>query len=182
MSAPDSIALSVTALAQGLEGILVGGQAVNAHDYSRTTADVDLMIRERDADQWRTFFERNGYHVFHATSNFIRLQFTADPARMLPVDLMLADDETFGKIRRESELCEVSEEARLPVPKPLHLIAMKLHALKSRSRAERGIDLQDVVHLIKAAKIDIGSADFAAILDRYASEEIRARLMREFQS
>jgi hypothetical protein len=182
MSPPDSIALAVSAMAEGLEAILVGGQAVNAHDYFRTTADVDLMIRERETNKWRAFFEANGYRVFHATTNFIRLQFAADPKRTLPVDLMLADDATFEKITQQSELCDVSEGAQLRVPKPLHLIAMKLHALKSRSRAERGIDLQDVIHLIKTAKIDVGSADFAAILNRYAGEEIRAKLLREVGS
>jgi hypothetical protein len=44
MAAPDSIPLSATAEAEGLEAVLVGGNAVNLHAYFRTTFDVDLLV------------------------------------------------------------------------------------------------------------------------------------------
>lgn len=98
MSRPDSIALAAKAAGQGLEFMLVGGNAVNLYAYRRTTFDIDLLVRESDAQRWRRFFENEGYAVFHATANFIRMRFAADPAAALPVDFMLADEETFRRI------------------------------------------------------------------------------------
>lgn len=53
--------------------MLVGGNAVNLYAYRRTTFDIDLLVRESDAQRWRCFFENEGYAVFHATANFIRM-------------------------------------------------------------------------------------------------------------
>lgn len=46
MANPDTMALAAQAGAEGLEAILVGGNAVNLYSYSRTTFDVDLLVRE----------------------------------------------------------------------------------------------------------------------------------------
>jgi hypothetical protein len=108
---------------------------------------VDLLVRESDSHRWLTFFEQRGYRVFRRTPNFIRLHFAAQPTKALPVDLMLADEDTFYKILAQSRRCDVGEGIRLAIPSPLHLIAMKLHALKSHARVERGADLQDVIPL-----------------------------------
>jgi hypothetical protein len=56
---------------------------------------------------------------------------------------------------------------------------MKLHALRSPRRAEHGVDLLDVIHLIKTAKIDIAGNEFTAIAERYGTREIRDRILRE---
>ena len=56
---------------------------------------------------------------------------------------------------------------------------MKLHALRSPERFEAGVDLQDVKHLIKAAKIDTFSSEFTEIVERYATDTIRARILQE---
>ena len=58
---------------------------------------------------------------------------------------------------------------------------MKLHALKSQARIERGADFQDVIHLIKTAKIDIHNREFTNILNRYATETIRTKLLAELE-
>jgi len=173
MANPDSIALAAGAEAEGLEAVLVGGNAVNLHSYFRTTFDVDLLVREADSERWLFYFQRHGYAIFHRTSNFIRLHFAADPAGALPVDLMLADPQTFAAIQRDSRRCDLGNGLSLAIPSPLHLIAMKLHSLRSPVRFENGIDLQDVKHLIKAAKIDTSSKEFTNITERYATDATR---------
>jgi hypothetical protein len=155
-----------------------GGNAVNLHSYFRTTFDVDLLVRETDSERWLSYFQRHGYATFHSTPNFIRLRFAADPAGALPVDLMLADAQTFATIQRDSRRCDLGNGLSLAIPSPLHLIAMKLHALRSPARVENGVDLQDVKYLIKAAKIDTSSKEFIDIAERYATDAIR-RILRE---
>jgi hypothetical protein len=179
MPEPDTIALAAAAEKQGLESVLVGGNAVNLYAYRRTTFDVDLLVRETEAQRWISFFEQRGYRIFHRTANFVRLHFAADAAKALPVDLMLADEETFEKIRAGSDRRDVAEGVRLAVPSPLHLIAMKLHALKTQARVERGADFQDVLHLIRTAKIDIHSEELTEVLNRYATETIRSKILTE---
>ena len=147
MANPDSIDLPANAEAEGLESVLVGGNAVNLHAYFRTTFDVDLLVREGDSERWLSFFKQRGYAIFHRTPNFIRLRFAADPAGALPVDLMLADEQTFRAIQQESRRCDIGNGLSLVIPSPLHLIAMKLHALPSPQRFDDGVDLQDVKHM-----------------------------------
>jgi len=179
MPGPDTISLAAGARAEGLDSLLVGGNAINLLAYSRTTFDVDLLVRESDAERWLSFFARRGYAVFHRSTNFIRLRFAADPAAALPVDLMLADKETFEKILAASQLHDLGQNVKLAIPSPLHLIAMKLHALRNPARLESGIDLQDVKHLIRTASIDTSSKEFIEITLRYATPALRDRLLRE---
>jgi hypothetical protein len=178
MANPDSIVLAARAETEGLEAVLVGGNAINLHSYHRTTFDVDLLVRETDSERWLGYFQRHGYGPFHRTRNFIRLQFVAAPAEALPVDLMLADAQTFATIQGSSRRCDIGNGLSLAIPSALHLIAMKLHALRSPARFENGIDLQDVKYLIKAAKIDTFSKEFNDIAERYASDAIR-KILRE---
>lgn len=180
MANPDSIALAASAGTEGLEAVLVGGNALNLHSYFRTTFDVDLLVRETDCERWLSYFQRHGYEPFHRTANYVRLRFAAAPAEALPVDLMLADPQTFATIQGSSRQCDIGNGLSLAIPSPLHLIAMKLHALRSPARFENGIDLLDVEYLIKTAKIDTSSKEFIDIVERYATEAIRTRLLREF--
>lgn len=181
MGNTDSLALAANAEAEGLETVLVGGNAINLHAYFRTTFDVDLLVRESEAERWLSFFQKRGYAVFHQTPNFIRLRFAPDPATALPVDLMLADEETFGKIREQSRRCEIGNGLSLAIPSPLHLIAMKLHALRNPDRLAHGVDLLDVRHLIRAAKIDTSGQEFIEIADRYATDATRARILGDLE-
>ena len=181
MPNPDTIALAARAEANGLEAVLVGGNAVNLHAYFRTTFDVDLLIPEHSAERWLSFFQNQGYEIFYRTPNFIRLRFAGDPTGALPVDLMLSEEDTFRKIQRETLRCEVGNGISLPIPTVLHLIAMKLHALRSPRRVEHGVDLQDVKHLIKTAKIDTSSNEFIEVVKRYGTEAIRDRIERELR-
>ena len=182
MAYPDSIVLAANAGAEGLEAVLVGGNAINLYEYFRTTFDVDLLVRETDAERWLSYFQGHGYAQYHRTPNFIRLHFKASPAEALPVDLMLVDTGTFGKILAASRRSDIGNGRNLLIPSPLHLIAMKLHALRNPKRVENGIDLQDVKYLIKKTKIDTSSKEFIQVVQRYATDAIRTRIFHELQA
>ncbi|MEO8440420.1 MAG: hypothetical protein ABI540_09385 [Spartobacteria bacterium] len=179
MPNPDSIALAARATEEGLPSLLVGGNAVNLLAYSRTTFDLDLLVPEADVEQWIAFLARHGYAIFYRTANFVRLRFAVDPAAALPIDLMLADQETFRKMQAGSQRCDLGNDLQLTIPSALHLIALKLHALRNPARLESGIDLQDVKHLIKTAGIDVSSSEFQEIAQRYGTEEVLSRLLTE---
>ena len=160
--------------------MLVGGHAVNAYGYQRTTLDVDLLIAESALGAWRTFWERRGYRCVHVTDAFCQFR-TADETERFPVDLMVVSDETFGKLRSKEQLRAVGGST-LPVPAPLHLIALKLHALSNKERARQGKDLPDIVGLMRCCGIDGQDAAFQEVLKRYADEKIRSEIEERLRS
>jgi hypothetical protein len=67
------------------------------------------------------------------------------------------------------------------LPKPIHLIALKLHAMKNPVRLRQGKDLLDILNLVSLCKIDIEGQEFQGVLDRYANEEIRNLVLRSIR-
>ena len=160
--------------------MVVGGHAVNAYGYQRTTIDVDLLIAESALGTWRTFWERRGYRCVHTTDAFCQFR-TADETERFPVDLMVVSDETFGKLRSKEQRRAVGG-CTLPVPSPLHLIALKLHALSNKERARQGMDLPDIIGLIRGCGIDTQDVELQEILERYADEKIRSEIEERLRS
>lgn len=62
--------------------------------------------------------------------------------------------------------------------KPLHLIALKLPAMKNPGRLRQGKDLLDILNLVSLCKIEIEGQEFQDILYRYANEEIKNLVLR----
>ena len=179
MASPDSIALAASAENDRTRG----GPGRGKRGQSSFLLSHDIRRRPAGArDRLRTLARLLSGPRLRALSShrqFVRLRFAAAPAEALPVDLMLADSPTFAAIEGGSRRCDIGNGLSFAIPSPLHLIAMKLHALRSPARFENGIDLQDVKHLIKAARIDISSQEFTDIAERYATDAIRTRLLRE---
>jgi hypothetical protein len=69
----------------------------------------------------------------------------------------------------------------LHLPKPLHLIALKLHAMRNPGRLRQGKDLIDIFNLVSLCQIDTEGQEFQGILDRYANEEIRNLVLRSIR-
>lgn len=174
MDSAEDIFAAVARVASehGLPVVVVGGHAVNAFGYFRTTLDADFMICVDDRDAWRGVFEALGYRWQMETEAFIKLKPSGDRSDRLPVDVMLVESDTFSRIRAEAREMQFGR-TRLPTPKPLHLIALKLHAMRNPERLRTGKDLMDVLHLIRTCGIDPRGADFLGALDRYANEETR---------
>jgi hypothetical protein len=155
--------------------LLIGGHAVNFYGYNRTTLDVDFLIAVDCFPAWRSGFESIGYKWIGQTENFVRLE-PPDPA-LFPMDVMLVAPETFQKLYAERVECLIGT-ARLNLPKPLHLISLKMHAMKNPGRLRQGKDLLDILNLVSLCKIDIEGQEFQGTLDRYANEEIRNLILR----
>jgi len=83
------------------------------------------------------------------------------------IDLLFAACGIEPEIVQAAEPLEIAAGVITDVAQVGHLIAMKLHALRSPARVENGIDLQDVKYLIKAAKIDTSSKEFTDIVWGY---------------
>lgn len=151
---------------------------MNAHGYSRSTVDVDLLIAGETLSRWESLLRERAYVPIHRTKAFA--QFEPEAGEGFRVDLMLVDEGTYAKLRQGSEILMYGR-AKLRVAGVLHLIALKLHALRQPERAAEGKDFYDILNLIRKNGIDTGSEEFDGILRRYATDATRQRLERELR-
>lgn len=165
--------------AAGLDFLLIGGHAVNAHGFIRTTTDFDFLIAGRDLQPWSDILKREGYHLT-TRERPIRAfaQFAPADEGSHGVDLMLVDETTFSKLLAGSDWLAVGTR-RVRVIGALHLIALKLHALKAEDRIQSGVDYLDIIQLVRLKRIDTAGDEFQEILNRYAAPAIKERLLRD---
>lgn len=138
------------------------------------TFDIDLLVRRREAEKWRTLVESLGFECSTQQENF--LQFTgSERAGSWPLDLMLVNDQTFEKMWDQSQEIRY-ETVLLRLPSVEHLIALKLHALRQNLLHRTIKDFQDVVGLVAANQIDLRSPAMRDIFERYGTPELYRKL------
>jgi len=145
---------------------------VNAYGYTRTTLDLDFLVCADDLAAWRAKFESLGYRWVGQTNAFAKFIPEKDSSVLFPVDLMLVDRSTWELMASRGRRMTFGQVS-LPVPDPLHLIALKLHAMRNAERRLSGKDLPDILQLIRICNIDTNEAPFQEVLDRHANDETR---------
>jgi hypothetical protein len=137
--------------ATGARWMLAGGFAVAAWGSARTTLDLDLVVDEGSRDALVPRIVAEGFEVCNDVEGFTNLQHP-DPA-LGRLDLLWVKGETSRQLF-EAAVSRSGPDAKLIlVPKPEHLIAMKLRAIQSR--AARVIrDGPDLQHLLGLPGID----------------------------
>ena len=58
---------------EGLSVLVIGGHAVNAYGYTRTTLDVDFLVAVESFPEWRRVFESAGYRWVGQTETFANM-------------------------------------------------------------------------------------------------------------
>ncbi len=158
--------------------LVVGGHAVILYEVPRFTRDLDFVIPNETVDRWLNFLQRLSYRVFHRTGAFIQLE-PATPGGLPPVDLMLVDEHTWGKLIAKAQERDAGEGFSLSVPHPWHLIAMKLAAAKSATRRATAVDWSDILDLLETCKVDLDDPEFQKVVLQFGGEESLQRMQRE---
>lgn len=167
------LARVVERIAAFLEGervsfAVVGALGLHAYGVSRATLDLDLVTEARAQDAVVRFLESLGYETLHRSRGFSNhLHPDGEWGR---IDLIYVDEGTatalFPACATRLEIAGRS----LPVPKPEHLIAMKVQAIKNDPRRTLR-DLADVQALLRLPSIDRSEVrsyfERAGLLDRY---------------
>ena len=173
MSAIASIA--ARAAEKNLPFLLAGGHAVIAHGHTRNTFDIDLIVRRNDQKQWTELALTLGYRFFHEGPTF--LQFNPPNDEMLPLDLMLVNEETFAKLAASA--CSAPASAGgAKVVSLLHLLALKCHAIKHGHKGRVVKDADDVIQLIQVNRLDVNRADIREIFQKYGTAELYEKVQR----
>lgn len=140
--------------------LLIGGTAVQSYGMPRMTFDLRSALGEV------------GYVVDDHRPTFTRYRHMRN--RRPIVDAMRVEAGTLAKLWAESRLVTILG-CPVRVPAPLHLIAMKLHALKQQPDREYK-DWEDIRFLWEHHSASWTRDALATIIERYASEKYAAKL------
>jgi len=166
--------VSGAATAEGVRCILIGGFAVNFYKVTRQTTDVDFLIAKEDFERMLPRLEAAGYGRFSSHENFVQL--TNARQSLWDIDFMFVDMETIAKIENEGQRIHIAKN-EFTVPSLNHLIALKLHAIKSNSKYRYMKDFVDIVDLIRMNELDPAQDGFAALCATHGPEGIHARIL-----
>lgn len=165
--------LSVECRARGVTLILAGGWALNHYGVSRHTADIDFLIEEEKLDEIEQILSEFGYERVYRSDLFAKYRCGTED--LLDIDVLFIEPETLAKIVRESGLTRIGD-SEFRVPSLDHLIAMKLHALKSSQRHRWRKDFPDILALIDANDMDVRHEGFQSLCQRFGPEGIAEQI------
>jgi len=171
MTALETIAAK--AHEKGLRFLVIGGHAVMAHGFARSTFDLDLMIPASERERWKAMMLELGCALF--SENAVFMQFSATES--LPAaDLMQSQEETFEKLWQAAFI----PENGVKFVSLLHLIALKCHAIKHGHFGRVEKDMDDVLNLVKQNKLNVLDDEFKALILKHGTPEIYEKLKRVF--
>lgn len=152
---------------EGIPFAVVGALALHTYGYSRATNDVDVLVGVEARDRLIEFLESRGFETLHRSDGYSN-HLHADPA-LGRLDVIYVDADTRGKVLSEARPASLGG-LRVIVPKPEHLAAMKIHAMKNDpSRVFQ--DMADIQFLMKLPGVDRdeirGYFDKAGQLERF---------------
>jgi len=168
--------ISQKAAEQKLPFLLIGGYAVMAHGFARSTYDLDFLIRKNQTDDWRQLLERLGFKIHFAGPTF--LQFDPPPGERLPLDVMFVNDETFNQMQADAKRIE-AEGSTTNVVSLHHLIALKCHAIRHGNPHRALKDIEDLVQLAKINKLDLNEPSLRDIILKHGTAELYEKLKHE---
>lgn len=161
--------------AAGLAYLVIGGHAVNFYCAPRATLDLDFLVRRDDQSKWRGLLEAEGFTLLSDRETF--LQFSPPYGVEWRLDLMLVTAATFTKLADGARTVQLLGIHTL-IPRPEHLIALKLHALKHGHQERFEKDFGDVLALTRNAGLDVRSESFRQLFDQFGTRELYERVVQ----
>lgn len=158
--------------------LIIGGTAVQLYGYSRFTKDLDCLVVREDRTRIREILIGTGFAEFDQSNVVVRYQHQIRTDWVL--DTLFASADTFNKMWARRTVHPFGT-LTLNVAAPLHVIAMKLHAMK-HNRAREMFDLLDVAELIKLQRNTFQRDELETVCDRYSTHELRERLLTLYDS
>ena len=136
---------------RGFRHALVGALALAAYGLARTTLDLDLAVEAASQPEVVTFLESSGYETLYRSEGYSN-HVHRDPVRGR-IDLVYIDPVTADSFFPEARVFPGPAGRRILVPRPEHLAAMKVVAMKNDpSRVFQ--DLADVRFLMQLPGVD----------------------------
>lgn len=157
----------------GLPFLVIGGVAVIAHGYPRDTVDLDYLVRRSDREAWKNTLSAQGYDAKHEHENFA--QFVSQQG-WIDLDLMFVNERTFDAMFAASELKNVGP-ASARFPSLEHLVALKLHVVKQDLKHRTLGDLDDIINLVLANRVNLREEKWRQLFAKYGTLEVYEKLV-----
>ena len=133
---------------EGIRYAVIGGLAMRAWGYGRTTEDVDFVVESGMRRRVIAFAESQGFQTLNVTQGYSNHERGADR-----LDFMYVEADTAEQIFAAAENRTFVGDIPLTVARPEHLAAMKAVAIKSAPRRAYR-DMSDVLFLLSVPGVD----------------------------
>lgn len=114
---------------EGLECAIIGAFGLQAYGLNRATSDLDFVTDSQAQARLVPFLEKLGYETLHVSSGYSNHLHT-DPA-MGRLDFVYISGDTSRELLGAARKLHVLGGISMAVPRPEHLAAMKIQAMKN---------------------------------------------------
>jgi hypothetical protein len=137
--------------AKGFRFALIGGVALAAYGLARTTLDLDLVVERRAQDDLITFLESLGFETLHRSTGYSN-HLHPDPywGRL---DCVYVGGSTSEELFAACQAHKAPGDLELPLPKPEHLAALKVVAMKN-DPGRTFQEMADIRFLLQLPQVD----------------------------
>ena len=132
------------------------------------------MVTKENFECLAPVLNNEGYQQESLQDNFA--QFKSTKPSLMDVDFMFVDQNTFDKICKDAVSCRIGKW-EFVLPSLDHLIALKLHSVKSSYKLRWTKDLPDIINLIRTNKIDVRSAKFKELCKNFGTPELYQKIL-----
>lgn len=150
----------------GYRYALIGGVALAAYGFPRTTLDLDFIVESVARDELVGFLEERGYETLSRSAGYSNHRHP-DPGRG-QLDFVYIRGETSNKLFQECRRLQGPGGRKVPVPRPEHLAALKVLAMKN-DPARVFQDLSDIRFLLTVPGVD--SREVRDYFERHGFED-----------
>jgi hypothetical protein len=131
---------------------VIGGVALVAYGLPRTTLDLDFIVESAAQDDLIRFLESRGYETRHRSSGYSNHRHS-DYDDWGNLDFVYIGNETSAALFPACRIVTGPGGIQMPVPKPEHLAALKVQAIKN-DPARALQDLADIRYLLHLPGVD----------------------------
>lgn len=130
---------------------VVGGVGLGGYGMSRATVDLDFVVDGEAQQEVVHFLESLGYQTLHRSTGYSNHRH-GEPAKG-GIDLVYVREPTTHRIFEEARILDGPGGMKVPVPRPEHLVAMKVVAMKNNP-ARIFLDMADIQFLARLPGVD----------------------------
>ena len=154
---------------------VIGGVCMAAYGDPRTTLDLDIVVPGEAQDDLVKYLQSLGYETLHQSSGYSNhLHPDPDWGR---IDVVYVRGQTRDELFSNVRMVDGPDSTRVAVPRPEHLVAMKVFAMKN-DPSRTFHELADIRYLLTLP--DVNRDEARAYFSKHGMESRYAELEQTF--
>jgi hypothetical protein len=130
---------------------VIGGVGLGGYGMSRATVDLDFVVDGEAQPEIIRFLESLGYQTLHRSTGYSNHEHP--DAEWGGIDLVYVREPTTNRIFDDARILDGPGGMKVPVPRPEHLVAMKVVAMKN-DPTRTFQDMADIQFLARLPGVD----------------------------